>query len=83
MADSLKSKTAVAWMTYYFSLVGDHVPNSNNEIHLEPIPRCEVYNEYVFDMKNIQDVEGALTLNEFRKVLKIVFPHIKIRKYKT
>jgi hypothetical protein len=83
MADGVDTKLTVAWMTYYFSLVGDFVPNSNNEIHLEPIPRSDVYKEYLFDMKHIGDGESGLTLDSFRKIWKEVFPHVRIRKYKS
>ena len=83
MADSVQTKVTVSWMTYYFSLVGDHVPNSNNEIHLEPIPRSDVYKEYKFDMDNVGDGITPLSLDVFRKVWKEVFPHVKIRKYKS
>jgi hypothetical protein len=34
-----KSLMCAAWMKYYFALVGDQVPNTDSEIHLEPIPK--------------------------------------------
>lgn len=34
------------WMKFYFDLVGDQIPNSNGEIHLEPEDKCEIYQEY-------------------------------------
>jgi hypothetical protein len=83
MADGIQSKLTVSWMSYYFSLVGDHVPNSNNEIHLEPIPRSDVYKEYCFDMAQVGDGSGALSLDAFRDIWKNVFPHVRIRKYKS
>jgi hypothetical protein len=83
MADSVNTKLTVSWMTYYFSLVGDHVPNSFNEIHLEPIPRSDVYKEFCFNMEHIGDGTGAVSLDVFRKIWKEVFPHVRIRKYKS
>ena len=38
-----------AWMKYYFELVGDQIPNSNGEIHLEPQDKYAIYTEYVGD----------------------------------
>jgi len=70
-----------SWMSYYFSLVGDQVPNSDGEIHLEPIPKKEVYKEYRIDMQ-LRNHE-CLALNWFVKLWKKVFPYVKVRKYKS
>ena len=84
MADSVETKLCVSWMSYYFSLVGDNCPNSNQEIHLEPIPRTEVHKEYCFDMEHILGGDNKpLSLETFRKVWKDVYPHVRIRKYKS
>lgn len=40
-----------AWMQSYFSLIGDQVPNSDHEIHLELVPKYKVWEEYKFDME--------------------------------
>jgi hypothetical protein len=34
-------------MDDYFKLVGDAIPNKENEIHLEPVEIKEIYQEYV------------------------------------
>jgi hypothetical protein len=76
-----KSMMCSSWMSYYFSLVGDQVPNSDNEIHLEPIPKKDVYKEYVFDMEIRK--EESMTEKSFVKLWKQVFPYVKVRKYKS
>ena len=82
MANTFETKLCSAWMQYYFSLVGDKCPSAHNEIHLEPIPKEEVYKEYCFDSEHILHQE-PISLNVFRQVWKNVFPHVKIRKYKS
>jgi hypothetical protein len=41
------SLSCYAWMDDYFKLVGDAIPNKENEIHLEPVEIKEIYQEYV------------------------------------
>jgi hypothetical protein len=43
------SKLTFQWIDAYFKLVGDHMPNKANEIHLEPIEKKEIWCEYVSD----------------------------------
>ena len=76
-----KSMLCSSWMSYYFSLVGDQVPNADHEIHLEPIPKKEVYKEYLHDMQLRE--EEYLSENSFVKLWKDVFPYVKVRKYKS
>jgi hypothetical protein len=54
MTHTTKSLLSSAWMKYYFALVGDQVPNSNCEIHLEPLPKKAVFKEYEYDIKQLQ-----------------------------
>lgn len=81
LSQSVPQLMAAAWMQYYFSLIGDQVPNSDHEIHLEPVPKQNVWEEYQFDMAAID--EPALELNTFLKIWKNVFPYVKVRKYKS
>ena len=57
------------------------MPNSDQEIHLEPVPKKNVWEEYKFDMESIN--EPALELNSFLRIWKNVFPYVKVRKYKS
>jgi hypothetical protein len=81
LSQSVPQLMTAAWMQYYFSLIGDQVPNSDHEIHLEPVPKYKVWEEYKFDMDAID--EPALELNTFLKIWKNVFPYVKVRKYKS
>ena len=49
-----------AWMNYYFDLVGDKIPNSNGELHLEPQDKHAIYVEYVGD-----NADNALSFSSF------------------
>jgi hypothetical protein len=51
LSSGTNTMICAAWMKYYFSLVGDHAPNTDSEIHLEPTPKESVYAEYVYDME--------------------------------
>jgi hypothetical protein len=80
LKQSVPSLLCASWMMYYFALVGDQVPNSDHEIHLEPIPKKEVYKEYVYDMEFLD--EEPVTLETFLRIWKDVYPYVKVRKYK-
>jgi len=67
-------------MAYYFDLVGDCIPNSAGEIHLEPVDIKDVWKEYDDDMKNAG--EKSLRVDEFGYIWKHCFPYVKIREYK-
>ena len=81
LGSDVPSMMCASWMGYYFRLVGDQVPNSDTEIHLEPIPKKLVYEEYVYDME--ASGEEVVTLQTFRKIWNKVYPYVKVRKYKT
>lgn len=49
MPNSPQALECWAWMKYYFELVGDFEPNSNNEIHLEPCTVADIYKTYQRD----------------------------------
>jgi len=67
-------------MDYFFNLVGDSVPNSAGEIHLEPIDIKDVWKEYSEDMINVG--ECPLRADEFGLLWKKCFPFVKVREYK-
>ena len=66
-------------MEDYFSLLADPTPNGK-EIHLDPINKKEIYEEYEQDMNDI--FEEPLSSTTFLKVWNDAFPHVKIREYK-
>jgi len=67
-------------MDFYFNLVGDAMPNTNCEIHLEPIAIKEVYGEYIDDMT----VSKMDTINSesFSQLWKDCFPYVLVREFK-
>jgi len=67
-------------MYTHFNLVGDFIPNSNGEIHLEPIDIKEIWNEYQDDLKQVN--EDTVSYIEFGCMWKYCFSHVKIREYK-
>jgi len=69
------------WMDNYFQLVGDIMPNSNGDIHLEPITIKEVHDEYYIDFTTIYQ-QAYYNYNDFAKLWTICFPYVKIREYK-
>jgi hypothetical protein len=78
-----------AWMKYYFQLVGDQAPNTDCEIHLEPIPKEAVYAEYVHDLEAINKEKGLssdhepVCLQTFLSIWKSCYSYVKTRKYKS
>ena len=50
MSCSAVQHEARAWLERYFLLSGDFQPDSNEEIHLDPIDKKEVHAEYVKDV---------------------------------
>ena len=56
------------------------MPNTDGEIHLEPIQICEVYEEYVSDMTFLEEV--PLSRSAFCNMWRGCFAHVKIRAYK-
>eukprot|EP01032_Pedospumella_encystans_P003826 gene3826-4522_t len=68
-----------AWMEYYFRLLGDEMPNSE-EKHLKPTDYQDIYVEYSADM----DREGQtpFVYSAWGKFWKNVFPYVKIREFK-
>lgn len=71
-----KSLIAAAWMKYYFNLVGDNVPDSKGEIHLEAIPKQDIYAEYVYDIELMKDSETHVCIDTFLELWRNVYPHV-------
>ena len=53
LPNSFNSINMYAWMKDYFYLVGDDEPD-NDEIHLDPINIVDVYNQYKFDIEEVE-----------------------------
>jgi len=75
-----ESITCYAWMHFYFDMVGDQIPNSNGEIHLEPVWIKDVYQEY----KDCMFTSGSPTLQptQFGMMWQTCFRHVTIREFK-
>ena len=71
---------ASSWMERFFELVGDKIPNSNGEIHLEPITIKEIWEEYMVDMQYYN--LSTVGLTTFDQIWLSSFTHVKIREFK-
>lgn len=80
IANTSTALATYSWMDYFFKLVGDFIPNSNDEIHLEPITIQEIHDEYVIDMEHQGD--ESLGYEAFLRMWNSCFPYVKIREYK-
>ena len=69
-----------AWMHSHFDCVGDNIPNSPGEIHLEPITIKEVWQEYCEDMDAVH--VDALDVRSFASMWACCFSYVKIREFK-
>ena len=68
-----------SWLDNHFKLSGDFQPNTG-EIHLDPVEKKEVYEEYVNEA-TLCDLQPQ-SLTQFCKIWKDCFSNVKIRKYK-
>ena len=82
LKSNAETMATAAWMQYYFELVGDKVPNRGGQIHLDPVPKKEVYSEYLLDMELLIK-EPPISFQTFLRIWKQVYPHVKVRKFKT
>ena len=80
--NSVLSLTTVAWMNYYFKLMGDNCPNKLEELHLEPVKKKDVYLEYCGDVASCDDIVEPISLQLFLQLWKSVFDYVKIRQFK-
>jgi hypothetical protein len=63
--NSLSSLSTVAWMNYYFKLVAESPPNASEELHLEPVKKKDIYEEYCFDVQTYGDLNEPIRLELF------------------
>ena len=62
--------------------MADNVPNIAEDLHMEPVKRRDIYEEYLFDMATCNDFLDPISLELFLKMWKTVFAYVKIRKFK-
>jgi hypothetical protein len=67
-------------MDIYFNLVGDAMPNTNGEIHLEPITIKEIYGEYNDDLRACK--MDTVNSESFTQLWKECFPYVLVREFK-
>lgn len=65
------STTMHSWMSFYFDLVGDQEPNTNGEIHLEPVDVKTIHQEYCDDM--MSSGNSFLGITQFSEMWKSCF----------
>lgn len=80
LPNTAESTECFAWMEFYFEMVGDQIPNSNGEIHLEPTKVKDIYEEYV--AAGVDNGQSRLQITQFCKIWKSCFPHVRIREFK-
>ena len=78
--NSPKWTSCYAWLKDYFSFVADYMPNTDEEMHLEPCEMSAIYEEYVEFYKD--DLNGVIDLKQFYNIWDSLFPHVKIRAFK-
>ena len=67
------------WLRDYFEFHGDFMPKSA-EIHLEPINRCTIYNDYCEELT--KNGTPTLSITKFLLLWRNGYPLVKIREYK-
>jgi len=79
LPNTTRSLDCYSWLKFYFESAGDQMPNSN-EIHLEPTPLRDIYEEY----RNSRISAGCdpLSFTPFYDIWRTCFPNVKIREYK-
>ena len=71
---------AMAWFTWFLSLVGDQCPNST-EIHLEMQDVKDIYQEYADEMTYL--LKSPLSYSRFTRMWVDCFSYAKIRMFKS
>jgi hypothetical protein len=65
------------WFRDHFDLIGDSMPNTDGEIHIDKIEKQDIYIMYVNEV-----AKDCLTYSSWLKFWKKVFPNVKIRQWK-
>jgi hypothetical protein len=69
-------------MECYFNQFGDHIPNSDGQIHLDPIDKFDIYDEYIRDVTALYANTSLLSYTRFLELWDLLFPFVTIRVYK-
>jgi len=69
-------------MEYYFNQFGDHIPNSKDEIHLDPIDKLSIYEEYTDEMDLLRSDTKPISYEQFLDMWRDLFPYVTIREFK-
>jgi hypothetical protein len=86
--NSTAQLSAFGWLQHYFTCVGDEEPNTDGEVHLDPVKVKDIYTEYKDDMimMNSDSVSAkcfeVLDRTAFGELWNKCFSHVKIREYK-
>lgn len=75
LPNTTASRECYEWMKEYFTVSGDHMPNSK-EIHLENTPLIRLHEQYK------RETFYHLQYNAWIKIWRDLFPHVKLRQYK-
>ena len=71
------------WMGVFFAEFGDQSPNSDGEIHLDPVEKKDIWEEYVRDIVSAHpDDPQFYEYPAFCEMWSNLFPHVLIREYK-
>jgi hypothetical protein len=65
------------WFRDHFELIGDPMPNTAGEVHIDKTEKQEIYCLYVNEVR-----QNCLTFSAWNKFWKRCFSHVKIRKWK-
>lgn len=83
MQNSHQQMKARSWMSSFFKLVGDRVPNADGELHLDScFTKANVYDEYKETMVAWHGDSEFLSIAVFNKIWKNAFSHVKLRVFK-
>lgn len=82
MPHSREALLAFVWLELYFNQYGDHAPNAAGEIHLDPIEKKTIWEEYVRDIVEWYSDDNYYSYSKFTELWDLLFPFVSIRVYK-
>ena len=82
MPKSREALLAFVWLELYFNQYGDHAPNAAGEIHLDPIEKKTIWEEYVRDITEWYPGERYYSYSKLLELWDLLFPFVSIRVYK-
>jgi hypothetical protein len=66
------------WMERNFYLLGDHIPNTTNEINLGKKNKLDIWHEYLSDC-NMYKVDNCMGFDHFLQFWKTYFSNVKCK----